>query len=67
MEAQYSRRGIGNLDQEVSNGVVTAVITNDGDDEEELWDNLKLTMTNSKFWKTNRFPEECVGILKASL
>jgi len=30
MEAQLSRRGIGNLDQELLNGSVTAVIQNDG-------------------------------------
>lgn len=58
MEAQYSRRGIGNLEEELNNGIVNAVIENNSDSEDELWENIKSVLTNQKCWKANRYPFE---------
>ena len=62
MEAQLSRRGIGNLDQELSNGSVTAVIQNDGTggenraedgDGNDLWNSIQQCLTDPESWKDN--------------
>jgi len=58
MEAQYSRRGIGNLEEELNNGIVNAVIENNSDSEDELWENIKSVLINQKCWKANRYPFE---------
>ena len=63
LEAQLKRRGIGNLDQEILNGSVTAVIQNDGDssgdgDGTELWDTIQNCLNNSMSWKDGRCPKE---------
>jgi len=64
MEAQYKRRGIGNLEEELSSGIVTAVIENNGEDEERLWDDMKTVFMDHKCWKTNRRPVLNYEVLK---
>lgn len=54
MEAQLSRRGIGNLEDEIDNGCVTAVIENNGDSSDELWDVIQQTLINPDAWKNGR-------------
>ncbi len=68
MEAQLSRRGIGNLDQELSSGSVTAVIQNDGGgggenraeigDGSVLWNTIQQCLTDPNSWKTGRCPRD---------
>jgi dephospho-CoA kinase len=48
--AQDSRRGIGNLDEEISNGVVTGVIENKGS-LDDLKEALGVALTDSQSWK----------------
>ena len=69
MEAQLSRRGIGNLDQELSNGSVTAVIQNDGTggenraedgDGNDLWNSIQQCLTDPESWKDNRCPTDAL-------
>ena len=50
MEAQTERRGIGNLKAEVENGVVTAVVENNGT-LEDLAGALRLRLSDPKAWK----------------
>ena len=73
MEAQLSRRGIGNLKEEVRSGVVTAVIDNDGedatlggedgyqgdddDDGSSLVVNLRRALVDPACWKVGRCPD----------
>jgi dephospho-CoA kinase len=49
MAAQLSRRGIGNLDDEVRNKVVTAVIDNSGS-LDDLQQALSQTLSNASTW-----------------
>eukprot|EP00978_Attheya_sp_CCMP212_P005861 scaffold13078_cov48-Attheya_sp.AAC.2 len=49
MEAQQSRRGIGNLEKEVQNGVVTAIVDNDGS-LEDLTNALKTALKDPSSW-----------------
>jgi dephospho-CoA kinase len=48
--AQDSRRGIGNLDEEISNGVVTGVIENKGS-LDDLKQALGVALNDSRSWK----------------
>ena len=70
MEAQLSRRGIGNLDEEIKSGCVTAVIENDGgnscdvlgsesgyDDGYELWSKIQQCLVDPDAWKDGRCPK----------
>jgi dephospho-CoA kinase len=50
MNAQECRRGIGNLQEEISNGVLTGVIENKGS-LDELKQALSDALNNSKSWK----------------
>ena len=50
VNAQASRRGIGNVDEEFRNGVVTAVIENEGA-EEDLSNKLKESWISAQCWK----------------
>ena len=50
IEAQKSRRGIGNIDEEVRNGVVNAIIENRGG-LEELKATLMASLNDEKCWK----------------
>ncbi len=54
LEAQTSRRGIGNIQDEIDNGSVTAVITNNGDCSEILWDDIRKRLIDSDSWKDGR-------------
>jgi len=56
IEAQSSRRGMGNLEEELRNGAVTAVIENNGEGEEILWENMKAVLMDQKCWKVDRCP-----------
>jgi dephospho-CoA kinase len=55
MTAQESRRGIGNLNDEVEKGIVTAIVTNDGS-LEELEQALKKALQDPKSWKPTVVP-----------
>jgi dephospho-CoA kinase len=50
MNAQQSSRGIGNIDEEVKNGVITATIENEGS-LDDLKEALGLAMKDPKSWK----------------
>lgn len=50
IEAQKTRRGIGNVDEEVQKGVVTAIIKNVGN-EEDLKQDLLDKLDDPKAWK----------------
>ena len=50
ISAQESRRGIGNLDMEISNGIVTGVIKNEGG-LDELKGALSSALTDPQYWK----------------
>lgn len=50
IDAQASRRGIGNLDKEVENGSVHCVVTNDGS-LEDLTATLQKSLEDPKCWK----------------
>ncbi|CAB9525906.1 Dephospho-CoA kinase [Seminavis robusta] len=50
IEAQQTRRGIGNADEEVEKGVVTAIIENTGE-VEELQKSLQENLHSAKSWK----------------
>ena len=50
MDAQESRRGIGNLEQEISMGSVTGCIQNNGN-LEDLTRTLAEALENPKLWK----------------
>jgi len=50
MEAQQSRRGIGNLEKEVQTGVVTAIVDNDGS-LEDLTNALETALKDPSSWK----------------
>lgn len=56
MEAQMSRRGIGNVQDEIDNGTITAIIENDKDSSDNLWEMLKQTFMDPKSWKDGRCP-----------
>jgi dephospho-CoA kinase len=49
IDAQQSRRGIGNLQQEVDNGVVSCVIANDGSTD-DLKDKLDKALQDASCW-----------------
>jgi dephospho-CoA kinase len=51
IEAQQTRRGIGNLQEEVDNGVVSCVITNEGSTD-ELKDQLGKALQHEACWYT---------------
>lgn len=51
IDAQSSRRGIGNIDEEVKNGVVTTVIENNGT-VNDLTRSLQQAWVNSECWKS---------------
>ena len=51
LEAQLSRRGIGNCDQELQNGFVSGVITNNGMNEQDLWEEMKACILDETYWK----------------
>jgi dephospho-CoA kinase len=55
MTAQESRRGIGNLKEEVEKGIVTAIVANDGS-LEELQQALKNALQDPKSWKPATTP-----------
>jgi dephospho-CoA kinase len=59
LEAQLSRRGIGNWEQELQERSVTAVILNEGSD---LWDKLKNSLVDPECWKDNRCPSKHKGL-----
>jgi dephospho-CoA kinase len=50
IQAQKTRRGIGNVEEEVEKGVVTAVIENTGD-VEQLKRSLLANLNNDSSWK----------------
>lgn len=50
IEAQNSRRGIGNIDEEVKRGIVTAIIENTGG-LEELKESLQKALHDENAWK----------------
>ena len=50
MDAQTSRRGIGNLEKEINNNVVTAVIKNDSS-LEDLSTALRKSLVDPNAWK----------------
>lgn len=50
MSAQQSSRGIGNIDEEVKSGVITAVIENEGS-LDDLKEALQSAMNDPKSWK----------------
>ncbi|GFH60530.1 phosphopantetheine adenylyltransferase / dephospho-CoA kinase [Chaetoceros tenuissimus] len=56
MNAQQSRRGIGNWKEELKSGNVTAIIENDGNEESELWDKMKKSLVDPDSWKNERVP-----------
>lgn len=56
LNAQQSRRGIGNWKEELKSGNVTAIIENDGNEESELWDKMKKSLVNPDSWKNERVP-----------
>ena len=56
MDAQTSRRGIGNLEEEIKNNVVTAVIKNDSS-LEDLSTALRKSLVDPNAWK--RADSEC--------
>jgi len=64
IEAQWTRRGIGNLKEELIDGTVTAVIENNEEDEEKLWNEIKTVFMNAKAWKTSRCPLLNYGVLQ---
>jgi hypothetical protein len=55
LEAQSSRRGIGNWQDELKSGAVTAIIENEGSD---LWEKLEAAFDDPGCWKTNRSPSK---------
>ena len=55
LEAQSSRRGIGNWQDELKSGAVTAIIENEGSD---LWVKLEASFDDPGCWKTNRSPSK---------
>lgn len=64
MEAQVSRRGIGNLKEEIENGTVTAIIENSGNSNsssdggsDTLWNTLRQCIQDPKSWKAGRCPQ----------
>ena len=56
LEAQVSRRGIGNWDQELQKGFVSGVITNNGMNEKDLWEKMKACILDETYWKNGRSP-----------
>mmetsp|Transcript_11982 Transcript_11982/g.17517 ORF Transcript_11982/g.17517 Transcript_11982/m.17517 type:complete len:85 (+) Transcript_11982:347-601(+) len=60
MEAQLTRRGIGNCEDELKDGTVTAVIDNDHDGEDndgpDLWEKMRLCLLDPTCWKESRCP-----------
>ena len=56
MNAQRCNRGIGNLEDEVRDGSVTAVIDNSEEDEDALWLAMKASLINHECWKVDRYP-----------
>jgi dephospho-CoA kinase len=52
INTQASRRGIGNLQEEVDKGVVSCVITNDGSPE-DLKENLSKALGDENCWYVN--------------
>jgi hypothetical protein len=58
LEAQVSRRGIGNWEQELKDGVVSAVIHNDGMEEDELWEKMRVCLLDEASWKDERYPDD---------
>ncbi len=57
LKAQVSRRGIGNWEEELNDGAVTAVIENEGCD---LWDEMKKCFDDPKCWKEQRCPQKSI-------
>lgn len=64
LEAQLSRRGIGNLEDEIDNGCVTAVIENNGNSSDELWHVIRQTIINPHAWKDGRCLESDNGLIE---
>jgi len=64
IEAQYKRRGIGNLEEELNDGTVTAVIENNEEDKDKLWSKMKVALTDHKSWKVRRYPLTNYDVLK---
>ena len=56
LEAQESRRGIGNWEEELKEGVVSTVIDNNGMEDTELWEKLKTCLLEETSWKDKRCP-----------
>lgn len=60
LKAQFSRRGIGNWQEELDEGVVTDVILNEDSD---LWDKMKASFVDPSCWKDNRCPPKPLEVL----
>ena len=63
METQLTRRGIGNCEDELKDGTVTAVIDNDHDNDHgedndgpDLWEKMRLCLLDPTCWKESRCP-----------
>lgn len=56
LNAQQSRRGIGNWKEELNSGNVTAIIENNGNEESELWEKMKKSLGDPDSWKKERLP-----------
>jgi len=52
MSAQESRRGIGNLQEEIKNGIITKIIENNSNQIEDLKDTLREALFDPTSWKT---------------
>ena len=59
MDAQTSRRGIGNLEEEIKNNVVTAVIKHNGS-LEDLSTALRKSLVDPNAWK--KADSECLSL-----
>jgi len=64
LNAQLSRRGIGNWKEELEGGAVTAVIENEGRTTSDLWDNMKQCLEDPKCWKNDRCPPQIGELLE---
>lgn len=64
IKAQWTRRGIGNLEEELQTGTVTAVIENNEEDEEKLWNEIKTVFMNAESWKASRCPSLNYDVLQ---
>lgn len=55
-QAQLRRRGIGNWEEELERGTITAVIENEGFMGAELWQEIKRCLVDPDCWKRERGP-----------